>query len=255
MTDMDRERFRQLCVDDLVMHGTDADGIGTYNERRLHRILKRYVTDDAACYEVKVGKSVADILKDGRITEIQTSAFRPLERKIGVYLDTTDHAVSVIHPVISEKTIIRADKETGEVMYSKRSPKHERDIDVLPQMYYLRDFVANMRFEVRLLHVKVDEYRYSERVRYRREGAYDKDVRPICLLGETVLCGKDSYRNMLPPSLFDREFTSAEFSAVSRLKGRKLSLAIGFLVYVGIFERRSEGRRYFYRITDKGEKG
>lgn len=251
MTDMDKKRFGGLCKDDLIMHGTDADGIGTYNEKRLHRILKRYVTDDANCYEVKVGKSVADILEGGRITEIQTSAFRPLEKKIGSYLNNTELSVTVIRPVISEKTIVRADKETGEVMYSKRSPKHERDIDVLPQMYYLRDFVKNTRLEVRLLHVSVEEYRFSERMRYRREGAYDKDLRPTALLSETVLCGVDSYRKILPVSLWDKEFTVAEFSSVTKLKNRNLSLALAFLTYVGIFERRMEGRKYFYKMVWK----
>lgn len=248
MTDMDKKRFCRLCKDDLIMHGTDADGIGTYNEKRLHRILKRYITDDANCYEIRVDKNIADILENGRITEIQTSAFRPLEKKIGSYLNNTDLDITVIRPVISEKIIVRADRDTGEVMYSKRSPKHERDIDVLSQMYYLRDFVKNKRLEVKLLHVSVEEYRYSERMRYRREGAYDKDLRPTALISETVLCGVESYRKIIPVSLWKHEFTAAEFSSVTKLKNRNLSLALAFLTYVGIFERRVDGRRYFYKM-------
>ena len=248
MTELEKSKFDGLCRDDLFMHGTDADGIGTYNEKRLHRIIKRYITSDASCYEVKVGKSVADVLLDGRVYEIQTSSFRPLERKIENYLENTDLDVTVIRPIVAQKTIIRADRETGEVMYSKKSPKKESLCNVLPQMYYLRNFIKNARVEVRILSVSAEEYRYSERVRYRKSGAYDKDLRPVELFDELSLRGADAYRDALPTALLGGEFTAAEFSKATRLRGRNASLALAFLVYTGIAQKRTEGKRNFYKI-------
>ena len=247
--ELDREKFSRLCVEDAHMHGKDAEGIGTYNEKRLHRILKRYVTDNAQCYEVRVGRSIADVLEGERITEIQTSSFRPLGNKIGGYLESTQYSVTVLCPVIGEKMLIRADKETGEIMSTKRSPKKGRAIDLLPNLFYLREHIDDPRLEVRVLLINAEEYRFSERRRYCKEGAYDCDLRPTELVGETVLSDMESYRQLLLSELPEGEFTSAEFAKITRLKGRRLSLAIAFAVQTGLVSRRPEGKKYIYRVV------
>ena len=231
------------------MHGKDAEGIGTYNEKRLHRILKRYVTDNAQCYEVRVGRSIADVLEGERITEIQTGSFRPLEKKIGGYLESTQYSVTVLCPVICEKTLIRADKETGEIMNTKRSPKKGRAIDMLPNLFYLREYIDEPRLEVRLLLINAEEYRFSERRRYCREGAYDCDLRPTELVAETVLSGRESYRQLLLSELPEGEFTSAELAKITRLRGRRLSMALSFAVQTGLVSRRTEGKKYIYLVV------
>ena len=248
MTDIDRERFSRLCAEDAYMHGNDAEGIGTYNEKRLHRILKRYVTEDADCYEVRVGRQVADVLEDGRITEIQTASFRPLTKKIGAYLDTTEHSVTVLCPVIYEKMLIRAEKETGEILRTARSPKKGRAISLLSEFYYLKEYIGSPRLELRILLVNADEYRFSERVRYRRTGAYDHDLRPTELVSELVLTDDESYRELIRAVLPDGEFTSEELSRATGLKGRRLSLAIAFLMHRGLVSRRSQGKKYIYTL-------
>ena len=48
------------------------DGIGTLSEKTLHSFLKNYLEPDSSFHEIKVGRYVADIKKDGYITEIQT---------------------------------------------------------------------------------------------------------------------------------------------------------------------------------------
>ena len=249
MTALDKEKFYLLCGDDFAMCGSDADGIGTYNEKRLHRILKRYVTDNAQSYEVKICGCVADIFENGCITEIQTSSFRPLEKKIRKYLSDTDCKVTVVHPIICQKRIIRANKETGEIISQKKSPKHERYTDILPKMYYLRELVKEPRLEVRILSVGVEEYRFSERVRYRKRGAYDNDIRPVELFEEISFCGAEAYIEIIPECLLGREFTATEFSFFTGLKNRKLSLALAFLTDAGIVQRHAEGRKYFYRCV------
>lgn len=251
MTDIDREKFSRLCSEDAYMHGKDADGIGTYNEKRLHRILKRYVTENAECYEVRVGGNIADVLENGRITEIQTSSFRPLEKKISSYLENTDYSVTVLCPVICEKMLIRADKDTGEVMKAKKSPKKGRVSDVLPNLFYLREHISSPRLEVRILLINAEEYRFSERMRYRKAGAYDCDLRPVEIVSETVLTDTESYRQLVLSQLGEEEFTSAEFGKITRLQGRRQSLALAFLIQSGLVNRRAEGRKYIYSIQKK----
>ena len=250
MTDFDKELFSRLCEEDRIMRPYDGESIGTYNEKRIHRILKRLVCDDANCYEKKVGRYVADVLSDRQVTEIQTSSFRPLQGKIEFYLTQTDFCVTVLRPVICEKTVIRADKETGEIISRKRSPKRGKDTDVLCDLYYLAQFFENPRFKIKLLHITAEEYRFSERVRYRKSGAFDNDLRPVALIGVTELSSIYDVRKILPAELAENEFTAAEFSKITRLRGRRLSTALSLLVRLGILSREKDGRQYIYSVVE-----
>ena len=250
MTDFDKELFSRLCEEDRIMRPYDGESIGTYNEKRIHRILKRLVCDDANCYEKKVGRYVADVLAEGQVTEIQTSSFRPLQGKIEFYLTQTDFCVTVIRPVICEKTVIRADKETGEIMSQKRSPKHEKDTDVLCDLYYLAPFLENTRLKIKLLHITAEEYRFSERVRYRKSGAFDNDLRPVALIGDTEISSVKDVIKILPAELAENPFTAEKFSKTAKLRGRRLSTALSLLVRLGILSREKDGRQYIYSVVE-----
>lgn len=249
MTEFEMDLFARLCEEDRIMRPYDGESIGTYNEKRIHRILKRLVCDDASCYEKKVGRYVADVLSDGHVSEIQTSSFRPLQAKIEYYLSQTELSVTVLRPVICEKTVIRMDKETGEIISQKRSPKHERDTDVLYDLYYLSPFLGNPRFSISLLHITAEEYRFSERVRYRRSGAFDNDLRPVSLLGCTEISSVRDVMSILPEELTKKAFTSADFAASTRLRGRRLSMALSLLIGLGVLSREKNGRQYIYSVN------
>lgn len=248
MTYKQNEIFSQLCEEDLALHSSDGDGIGTYNEKRLHRILKRLITENAECYEVKVGKYIADVLERGRITEIQTGCFRTLTDKIEFYLNSTELDITVLHPIICEKKIIRADKETGEIIKISRSTKKERPSDALAELYFLKNLVPDDRLTVRLLHVGAEEYRFSEMRRYCREGRYDSDLRPVAITGETVLRSVEDWKGLIPEELYGVEFSASDFERATRLRGRRRYYALSALVDVGILKERAEGRRRLYKV-------
>jgi len=242
------ERFSALCLEDVEASLEEVkSGINTYNEKRLHRILKRTLCSDEGCFEVKLGRYIADILENGRITEIQCGSFYPLGDKIRYYLENTDYTVTVVHPVIESKTLYRADKESGEILRSRRSSKKESQWSVLPDMIYLSDFVVSPRFCLRLVFVSADEYRFSDRVRFRKSGAYDSDLRPRELTGSISFASKEDYAIFLP----DKEcFDSAEYSSFSKLKGRRLYYALGFLCAIGLLEKQKQGNKNIYTRKD-----
>lgn len=248
------DKFHKLCLDDAAMRENDGDGIGTYNEKRFHRIFKRFVSEDASCYEIRVGSYVADVLCDGHITEIQTASFSKLAPKIKYYLEQTDYTVSVVLPLICQRRIIRAERETGEIRYVRRSPQKAQLSDALDHLYYLREFLGNTRLMIHVVLVSAEEYRYSERMRYRREGAYDRDLRPVDIKDEIVLRGAGDYLQFLPLGIRGAEFDSAAYSAASGMKGRKMYSALNVLSALGILERRQEGRKYFYSFNPDFEK-
>lgn len=250
MTDSEKQAFAALCAAECASVPTGADGIGTYNEKRLHRILKRFITEDEACHEVKIGRYVADVLCENRIFEIQTGSFASLADKLRFYLENGEYTVTVIYPIICEKRLIRADKDTGEVIRSSRSPKHGRPSDALTQLYFIRNLIPNGRLCVRVLHIAADEYRFSEARRYSRKGRYDNDLKPTALLDETVIRGLDDVRALVPPELFGKEFTPSDFESATGLRGRNRYYALAALCGLGTAEKRTEGRRLFYRMKD-----
>ena len=241
------ERFSELCLQDRELYQNDGDSIGTYSEKRFHRIFKRFVTEDADCYEVKVGRYVADVLCDGHITEIQTRQFSKMVDKIRYYLDATDYTVSVVKPLIAEKRIIRADKATGEVRYTKRSPKKESVADALCEIYHLRELLENDRLRIHLIYLKAEEYRYSDAVRYRRTGKYDNDLCPTEIIREEVLCGKSDYLRFLPDTLKEREFTVKEYERESGFGGMSAYSILKTLTALGILSQRTEKRKFYFK--------
>ena len=73
------ERFAALCEREAERaDGTAGERFELYAEKRLHRILKDFISEDKAMQEQSVGKYTADVLVGEEIFEIQTKSLRPL---------------------------------------------------------------------------------------------------------------------------------------------------------------------------------
>lgn len=245
-------RFDALCREFLSLSAIrDSEQIGTYNEKPLHKILKRTVTDAESCFEQRVGPYVADVREEGRITEIQTGGFYPLAPKLSYFLKETQDAVTVVHPVTEELTIVRVDPKTGEVLRRAKSPKKGRVHDVLPELWYLRDVFPNERLTVAVPLLRAEEYRYSERMRYRKAGAYDAQFLPLAMLSYHEIKTLCDVVALLPEDLRTMDgFTAEQFGKAMGLPhGRRRAIALSFLCDKGICTREKKGRGYLYRIT------
>ncbi len=244
-------RFDSLCAEfEKTMAGRDSDGIGTYNEKILHKALKHAISDDPVCLEVKVGTYVADVLLDGEIFEIQTGGFYPLVKKIEYFLENTEYKITVVHPLISELLLVRVDGETGEVIRKKRSPKKETPTSILTELFYLRNIISSERVRFLLPQISGEEYRFSERVRGRKSGAYDAIFLPRRMIGLTELRDVDGIRAILPPEIRAAEsFDSAMFAKILKLRGKRLSLALKLLCDIGLVRREKDGKKYIYYLN------
>lgn len=248
MTAEDRERFAAICQREGQNAAQKGKSIGTYGEKRLHRILKAFVSEREETWEISVGKYVADVLCEGHITEIQTGSLRPLAKKIEYYLRKSEYSVTVLLPVITEKTILRIDRETGEIIYTRRSPKKKKERDVLPELYWLGEAFRDPRLEVRLLFIRAEEHRFSERMRYRKQGAYEAELYPKELLSERIFRGKESFLEYLPDA---ESFYASEYGRFIGLKDRKLYSCLNFLCSIDLLEKEQEGRRIRYHKKNR----
>ena len=252
MTPVDRERFNSLCNE---YGGGVYDGsIGTYNEKRLHLILKHLVSPDASKHETRLGRCVADVFDDGHIYEIQTGSLNPLSKKLDFYLNNTDHKITVIKPFILSKRIVRVDRETGEVIRAKKSPKKATDGDLYSELYWIADYLSSDRIELIALYINADEYRYSdEKVRYRKSGKYDSELFPRELVDVRYFNSKSSFEYLLEGC--NDSFFAKEFSAIHKIKGRALYRTLNMLCKLSLLEReKTQSGAYEYKkITPETE--
>ena len=250
------DEFLRLCeIESYRSCGEVSEGIGIYNEKRLHRVLKRTVCDDEDRFEVKVGKYVADVLCDGRITEIQCGPLLPLRQKLEYYLASTEHEICVIHPLVSKKRIIRAERESGEILRMRASAKKEDRWSALAALYPVRELLGGDRIEFCFPLIEVEEYRFSEKQRYRKKGAYDSESFPVALEGELVLRRQSDFLQFIPSGLaatLDREgraeFSASDFAPYTSLRGRDVYSALNVLSATGVIERKKEGRSVKYLL-------
>lgn len=234
--DHDKKKFAAL----LENEQDSISGIGTYNEKSLHKILKAFFCDYQSLLEVPVGPYLADIKTDDEIIEIQTGSFYPLAKKIAYYLANTDCKIKIVHPIICKKEILRVDKESGELIRKRTSTKHERAEDVLPELLWLGENIKNDRLSVELFLISIAEHRYSDtRQRYRKSGAYDSRSYPKELLGRIKLSTTDDIKALLSPEIvqISNGFTAAEFGKIMGFRGRKIYSALGALCNAGILKK------------------
>ena len=264
MMDENKLIFDSICRS-VAAEGLLGEGIGTMAEKRMHKALKRYICPDESCHEVRIrpdgtpstedrekaesgrGGYIADIYKDGEIFEIQTAGFYPLKKKIEFYLKNTDFRVTVVHPLVECKWSVWVDPETGETTPRRRSPKKEKPTDLLPEIFWLSEFLDSDRLYFRAPIIEAEEYRMLDGwSRDKKKGSTRYERIPVSLIDE-VEFGAEEVKNLLPDTL-DAEFTAAEFSKATGLRGRKAYSALKLMCLICAVEKgEKKGRSFVYK--------
>lgn len=244
---MRRDVFLKICAEE-----SDAShkrtGIGTYMEKRLHIVLKQYADDDTSHHEFPIFGYVADVFDGDTITEIQTGSLRPLNKKVGCYIEKTDYNVVVVCPIAAKKWVSWIDAETGESGKRRKSSRNGRASDVLPELYYLREFMQSGRLTLRLLMLEVEEYRLLDGwSRDKKKGSTRYERIPVDILDEMELKTPEDYSRLIPDSLGET-FTAADFARAARLSKRKTYFSLGTLCEMSLLEKSGrDGRSNLYR--------
>lgn len=248
--DFERARFSSLCARHsfFEVRGGEFAGIGIYNEKRIHRIIKEFVSSDESSFEVKLGGSVADVFSGGIITEVQTGGFYPLKKKIAAYIENTNHQIKIIHPAIVKKTIVRVDPLTGEILRKKVSPKKESALKILPELLYLSEHFGSDRLSFEVYGIEAEEHRYSDEIHRRRKaGKYDSELFPIALESITEIATRADVRALLPSELLSLpSFSAADFTRLTGFRGRRAYLALTLLTNLEIIKKEKQGTKVTY---------
>lgn len=234
ISDAERERFSTAAADIDAAY-TDT-GIGTLSEKSLHRTLKLYLENDPDFREVPYRGYVADILRDGNITEIQTSTLSALRDKLSCFCE--DCTVRIVWPVIVKRRIVYMDPISGEISPSKRlAPKESITSSLLPQMIYISDLLLTGKITISAFLLSAEEYRLKGARIHRRRTVDVKVDRVPTELHDIIDYNLPADSALLIPDGLPDIFTSADFSALTHLKGRRLWAAVKVLEKLGAITR------------------
>ncbi|MGL4982091.1 MAG: hypothetical protein ACRC4W_04470 [Treponemataceae bacterium] len=136
--------------------------VPSFNESSLHKTLKKLYeiekNGEKICYEPekKVKNFRCDLLFENNIIEIQTANLSKLKEKIENLIDT--HRITVVFPLVIEKTIITVD-ENDKKLASRKSPKKPLIYEIFNELTQIYPFVLHQNFTLEVLLIKTNEIR------------------------------------------------------------------------------------------------
>jgi hypothetical protein len=121
--------------------------IGSLNEKPLHAALKEWYRREGDQVEAAMDGFVVDLVRDGRLIEIQTRGFSAMRRKFDRLLDA--HSIRLVHPVAVEKWIVKLNEDGREVS-RRRSPKRGIAADVCEELVSFPSLLSHPNFTLEI---------------------------------------------------------------------------------------------------------
>ncbi len=209
-TTADKERFSRIIYD-MTLAEHERFNIGTYKEKKLHRILKLYLEADTNCHEIPHAGFIADIKRENRIIEIETSGFTGLREKLDAYLPTCQ--VTLVYPMTAIRYLSWIDPATGDITPKRRTSKKETAADLLFECIYIADYLTHPNLTVSGICLEMQEYRMLDGwSKDKKKGSHRYERIPTDYLGYISLHGKEDYEALIPRSC-TKDFTMKEFCA------------------------------------------
>lgn len=183
--------------------------IGTLNEGSLHAQLKAWYHRPGDLIEQPVDGYVVDLVRDGRLIEIQTGGFSPLKAKLRRLL--AEHHVRLVTPIAKDRRIIKID-EDGEIVSSRISPKHGRVEDLFGRLVSLPELMEHERFELEVLLTVEEEHRIHQPGKAWRRHGWVVSGRSLDAVHDSrSFSSSDDLASLLPPEL-PEGFTTADLA-------------------------------------------
>ena len=237
-----------------VIYNTTFDeheryNIGTYKEKKLHIILKKYFESDSTYHEIPTNGYIADIRKDGNIIEIETSGFSGLKPKLEAYL--SEYSVTLVYPLAAKRYISWIDPDTFEISNKRLSPKKANVYDAIFELVRILPFVKNKNLTVVAMMLEIDEYRMLDGwSRDRKKGSNRYERIPIDVIDMIELKTDDDYRKYIPEEL-RKDFTVKEFAKKVRIRENRARGIIKVFENRGIVTNTGKvGRAYHFSCID-----
>lgn len=240
------ENALALAKSNMAFEGS----IGTLSEKTLHSVLKYYLEPCDDFHEVSIGKYVADIMRDGCITEIQTRSFDRLRAKLTEFLK--NYSVTVVFPIAKTKWYYITDSDTGELSPKKKSPRHGNIYDAFKELYKIKMLLESDNLYFHFVLLDITEYRRTVKKNYRnRKGIELVERIPNFIEEEIYIDGKEDFKKLVPNNL-PVKFTSKDFAKAIKRPRYVAQTVLNILEHVGAVARvGKESKSYLYETIDK----
>ncbi len=253
---MNIERFEWACKT-TAEQTRIRSSIGTLSEKSLHAAVKLYFEPHDDCQEVKIGDYVADIVGEDGIIEIQTRSFSKMNKKLSQFLNVSP--VTVVYPIIVNKTVVCVDENTGAVTSKRKSPKHGNIYSVFDELWGIEKHLNNKNLTLCLLMIDAEEIRiygkdavkYGTKKQRSSKGCFKSDRIPTKLHDEIYIKSSDDYRIFFPKEL-PEQFTVKDFAGFSSVSNYIAGQALHLLRNIGVIKLAGKkGRAYLYELYIK----
>ena len=176
----------------------ERTSIGVLREKTVHAVLKDYYArQEETCKEVRVGKFVADVFREGEIYEIQSANFGQLRRKLDFFLP--NYPVHVIYPFAHRKMVHWVDPQTGEISARNKSPITGTVYEAFPEFYRICSYLGHPNLILEVMLMDMDEFRIQDGyARQGRKGSHRYDIYPRALFQRAVLASREDFLNLIP---------------------------------------------------------
>ncbi|MFC2108346.1 hypothetical protein ACFLS5_02680 [Candidatus Bipolaricaulota bacterium] len=218
--------------------------IGTLNEKPLHAALKAWISEPGDEFEVRIGRFVADIVRDSMIIEIQTGSTFPLKRKLHALLK--HHAVHLVIPIAQQKTITTID-EAGNQISTRKSPKRGELLDVFGQLVNLRDLLGDANFSIEVVLIHLEEIRRPRTTRKRRWRDWEVHERRLIKVIDHVSFHHPGDFLAAIPSTLEEPFTTADLAHATgrpRRVAQQIAYCLREMGALAVVDRKRSGIRY-----------
>lgn len=245
--EINKALFYKIVYDStLDMH--QRYNIGTYKEKKLHIMMKRYFEEDPKYHEIPVNGYIADICRDGVITEIETSGFTGLKPKLAAYL--TDYKVRLVYPLAHIKYLSWIDPENGNITSRKKSPQKGTAYNALFEMVRILPHVKNENLTVLVPFLEIDEYRLLDGwSRDKKKGSHRFERIPTDLFQVEEFSADADYIKYIPESCIEN-FTLADFAKAVHVTARDASGILHVFMERELLVRTGKkGNSYLYTRT------
>jgi len=226
---------------------TDGPGIGLLNERPLHASLKQWYARPGDRFEAPVEGYVVDIVRDGRLVEIQTGGFSALRPKLKALLD--GYSVRLVHPIALEKWIVKLPRDGSGGPVRRKSPKRGRVEEVFTELVSLPRLLARPGFSLEVLLIREEEVRsYDGRRGWRRRGWVVEERRLLEVVESHAYGDSCDLLSLLPDGL-QKPFTTQDLAEAAGIR-RALAQKMAYCLHrSGLVDRIGKsGRSWLYDL-------
>lgn len=242
----DNNRLQEALAQ--ALKEVSKEKIGLLQEHTLHRVLKFYLSSDEKNHEIKINRMFADVVIDNHIYEIQTKSFNVMRKKLDKFLEKSD--VTICYPLALNKMIYLTN-DYGELVSTKKSPKHSSPLEIMWELYKIKDYLLNDKLHFKIFMLDIDEFRivkdktWKSRKGFERTNQVPRKINKIIEVNQPT-----DFKLLLDEYNLPQEFTSKTFAKITHLTIKKAITALNVLTHLNVVKRiGKEKNSYLYCIV------